>query len=111
MAGLLRQLASEQELDASEAIFDHLGAHLQEAGVTVAGEYRVDLPVGEWGGRIGSSLATDVRAVFARMGDVFTERLGLPPAECRELLGAMQLEWEEQHSCSRVAIAWGQAPG
>jgi SAM-dependent methyltransferase len=111
MVELLRQLASAQGLDGTGTIFDHLRAHLQEAGVAVAGERRVELPVGEWGGRVGSFLATDARAMFARMEDVFVARFGLSRAEFRELLGAMQVEWEEYHSCLSVAIAWGHTPG
>jgi hypothetical protein len=45
-----------------------------------------DLPVGEWGGKVGSFIATDFRAAFTRLGEVFQARFDVSVEESRELL-------------------------
>jgi hypothetical protein len=71
----------------------------------------VSLPVGEWGGRIGSLTATDFRALRMRLAPAFEAAFGIPERECRELVTAMQQEWEELHSTYSVAVAFGRKPG
>ena len=44
----------------------------------------VPLPVGEWGGRAGSLLASDGRAVFTLLAPAFEAQFGIPERECLE---------------------------
>ncbi len=46
------------------------------------------VPFGEWGGRIGSLMATDCRALFIRLASVFEAKFGLSERECRELVAS-----------------------
>jgi hypothetical protein len=68
------------------------------------------LPVGEWGGRIGSMMASDMRALFTRLAPAFTAALGVPAGEFEELILAAQEEWEQHHTTYSFAVAYGQKP-
>jgi hypothetical protein len=70
----------------------------------------VDVPIGEWGGRLGSLMATDCRAMFTRLSNVFKTKLRLSTAECYELLQAMTYECEEYNSMGTFGCAFGQKP-
>ena len=48
------------------------------------------LPVGEWGGRVGSLMATDCRALFFRLEAAFEAAFGIGDHEYSELVSAMQ---------------------
>jgi hypothetical protein len=67
-------------------------------------------PVGEWGGRVGSSITSDFRAAFARLCEVFQARFKVSREECSELLRDAQHEWESQRSTWAVACAIGRKP-
>src|SRR5207253_1392311 len=61
LSGLLKHLGAARGLDATGAVFDSLDAHLVRAGATMVTKQTAALPVGEWGGRIGSLMASDIR--------------------------------------------------
>jgi hypothetical protein len=48
-------------------IFRSLGEQPRRAGLTDVDLQEITVPVGEWGGRIGSLMATDCRALFVRL--------------------------------------------
>ena len=66
--------------------------------------------VGEWGGRVGSLMATDARALLIRFAAVIPTALGIPQSECLELVTEMQEEWEQHHSAARFVHAFGRKP-
>jgi hypothetical protein len=67
----------------------------------------VEVPVGDWGGRAGSLLASGVRAGMTRLMDSFYQQLGLAGEESRRLIQDMTQEWDRYRSRSRFAIACG----
>jgi SAM-dependent methyltransferase len=107
---LLLQLNRTTGLDLDSVVFNSLERYLREAGVKEVARETVELPIGEWAGRLGSLMASDLRALFTRMSAVFTARLGIPAEECVELVRAAQLEWEEHHTIHRLAVAYGRKP-
>jgi hypothetical protein len=53
-------------------------------------------------------MASDCRTMFTRLIDAFQARFGVSAVECRDLLKAMQREWEENQSTYSVAFAFGR---
>jgi SAM-dependent methyltransferase len=104
---LTRQVGRSFGLD-MEAIVRSLGQQLRDAGLTAVDQREVELPVGEWGGRVGSLTASNLRALNARLFETFERRLGVSTAELRDLVQAMQAEWEEHHSRGTFVFAFGR---
>jgi SAM-dependent methyltransferase len=102
------RLASSLGLDTTGITFRGLEDYLRRAGAVDVERRTVDLPVGEWGGRVGSFIATDFRAAFTRLTDVFRARFAVPAEESRGLLQTAQREWETGRSTWTVAIAFGR---
>jgi SAM-dependent methyltransferase len=109
LASLLRRLNRTAGLDAGSIVFRSLDRYLVGAGLDVVARRTVDLPLGEWGGIVGSLMASDIRALFSRVMPAFAARLGVSEAESVELLRAAQLEWEDLRTTYGVAVAWGRA--
>ncbi|HKF17301.1 MAG TPA: class I SAM-dependent methyltransferase [Candidatus Dormibacteraeota bacterium] len=108
---LVQRLSRTRGLDSTGTVSGSLDRYLTHAGATAVQMRTVPLPVGEWGGRIGSLMATDGRALFMRLAPVFEAQFGISERECRELVTAMHQEWEEHHTTYSVAIALGRKPG
>jgi SAM-dependent methyltransferase len=108
---LAQRLSRTRGLDSTGIVFRSLDSYLTRAGMAQVERRTVRLPLGEWGGRVGSLMATDGRARMTRMGPAFEAAFGIPEREYRELLTAMQQEWEELHSTYSVVIAVGRKPG
>jgi SAM-dependent methyltransferase len=108
LAELLRKLNRTTGLDTASVVFRSLDRYLVDAGLRSVERRTIDLPLGHGGGRVGSLMASDIRALFTRVSAAFTSRLGVPAAVCVELLRTAQLEWEELHTRYSIALAWGQ---
>jgi SAM-dependent methyltransferase len=107
---LLQQLLRAEGLDSAGTVLGALDDHLRRSGLADVDKRALDLPVGEWGGQVGSLLATDMRAAFTRMSDVFETRLAFPAGDCLELVKTMQLELEQHHTQLSVVSAFGRKP-
>lgn len=107
---LLLQLAGSRGLDRSGVIFRQLDQYLRLAGLVEVQRRDVDVPLGDWGGRIGSLMASDLRALYTRLSDVFQAKLGVSADECRDLVTAMSRELNEHRTVNTFAIAFGRKP-
>jgi SAM-dependent methyltransferase len=96
-------------LDTTGIIYRNLGEHARRAGLIDVETREDTVSIGEWGGRIGSMMATDFRSLFLRTAGLF-DRFGVSEQELRELVTVMQQEWEEHHSLSRFTVALGRKP-
>jgi ubiquinone/menaquinone biosynthesis C-methylase UbiE len=92
------------------AVIHSLGDHLRRAGLARVEQRTVDLPVGEWGGRVGSLTATNLRSLHTRLSAAFESELGVSASEFGELLRRMQEEWEQYRSSGTFVLAFGQRP-
>jgi SAM-dependent methyltransferase len=92
-------------LDTSGAVYDSLDGYLRQAGATEVERKEVQLPVGEWGGMVGSFLGTDFRTGFTRFLEA---RSPLGAEERNELLQRVQDEYEERHVTAQLGIAFGR---
>jgi SAM-dependent methyltransferase len=95
-------------LDTTGIIYRSLGEQARRAGMIDVEAREVTVPIGEWGGRIGSLMATDFRSLFSRQASVFEAKFGVSEQEYRQLVTAMQQEWEQHHTQSRFTVALGR---
>jgi SAM-dependent methyltransferase len=107
---MFRAFGASLGLDMDGVLFDSLDDGLRRAGLVEVQRRNIDLPIGEWGGRIGSLMATDLRAIAMRMAPVLQAQFDLPREKWHEMLIAMQQEWVENHSTFPFAIAFGRKP-
>ena len=111
LTALAHRLGRARGLDTTGVVVGALDEQLRRAGANGVGRRALDLPVGEWGGRIGSFMASDIRAAYTRLCDVFDTVLGVPREESLGLLGAAQQEWEQLHTNLHIVLAFGRKPG
>lgn len=110
LSELTFRLARDHGLDTTGIVFRSLDEWPRRAGLSDVERRTTDLPMGEWGGRVGSFIASDFRAVFTRLCDVFEARFGLRVPEGHELVRQTQLEWEQDHSMLDFVVAFGRKP-
>ena len=107
---LLLELAGSRGLDRSEVLFRQLDQYLRDGGLVDVRRRDVDVPLGEWGGRVGSLMASDLRALYTRLSDVFEANLGVPLDESRKLIAAMSAELNEHRTVNAFGVAVGRKP-
>lgn len=110
MFEMAKRLGRSLGLDTTGIVFRSLDDFLHRAGLTDIQRHTRDIPLGDWGGRVGSLLASDMRAGMTRLGGVFQQKFGLSEKECHDLLLAMVVEWEEHRSTWTFAFAFGRKP-
>jgi ubiquinone/menaquinone biosynthesis C-methylase UbiE len=108
---LLLQVAGSRRLDRTGVLFRQLDEYLYRAGLVEVQRREVGVPIGEWGGRIGSLMASDVRALYTRLSDAFQTKLGVSAAECSDLITVMLKELDEYRTVHTFGVAIGRKPG
>jgi len=83
--------------------------YLTRAGLTDVRHVKVDLPVGVWGGRVGTLVATDLTEAHNGSKPLVLTQ-GISDAEWTALRDAMRQEWEQLHSAWPFYIAYGRRP-
>jgi ubiquinone/menaquinone biosynthesis C-methylase UbiE len=100
-------------LDASAArgldarVVPYLDKHLSDAGTRNVRSKALDIPIGEWGGRIGTMMKQDLLAVLTSLKALYLER-GATEDAFAELLKQLPREWEYYHSKIRFFVFYGQ---
>ncbi|WP_176728805.1 class I SAM-dependent methyltransferase [Thermogemmatispora onikobensis] len=107
---LILQLVALRGLDAEGVVARSLDLYLAEAGLVEVQRHVVAVPLGDWGGRIGSLLALDFREVALAMCGPVTARLALPREDYLGLLEATIQEWNELKACHHFIVAYGRKP-
>jgi SAM-dependent methyltransferase len=108
---MLQRLLLARGLDSAGGVVAALDEHLARSGLVDVEKLGLDLPVGEWGGRVGSLMATDCRALFFRLAAAFEAAFDIDDHEYRDLVTAMQQEWEQHRTMYRFVFAVGRKPG
>jgi SAM-dependent methyltransferase len=103
-------LAARRGLDGSSTVYRSIDGYLREAGVEDVDRREVTLPVGEWGGRVGSLLATDFRVAFSSLGQVLEAAGALQSGEFADLIHRVQREYDQLEVSTSIAIAYGRKP-
>ena len=104
------EMAGSLGLDTDDAVFRSVDRYLREAGLEEVTRRELELPVGEWGGRVGSFLASDIRAVSTRVCEVLQAKGALSAEEAADLIRHATLEFEERRTTWPMAITYGRKP-
>src|SRR5579884_2975353 len=107
---LLLELAALLSLDTEGVVFRSLDGYLCQAGLEEITRLEMELPVGEWGGRVGSLLVTDFRTGCTRLCEVLGARSPGAAAEAEELLRRAMEELERHRAVFPIAVAYGRKP-
>ena len=107
---LAMEIASANGLDTTDVVFRSLDEFLRQAGLVEVVRRQVSIPVGPWGGRVGSFMATDMRAMQMRIGEVLQARGRITPEECHDLLQQALGECEHLRMSFQFAVAYGRKP-
>lgn len=95
MQGVIR-LAARRGIDTTmTATLDQL---LLQAGLRQVSKREFPLPVGQWGGRIGSLMLSDMRAIEQSFKDGFVALFHYTPEQFDALLADVVREWEAYRS-------------
>jgi len=111
LLGLTTGISAALGLDTTRVVFDSLDGYLQQAGLTSVARRQLSMPIGRWGGQIGSLLVTDLRAGFTRVCEVLQARSKLSAEEAADLISRAHEEWEQGQMSWTFAIAFGRKPG
>ncbi len=110
LCDLAGHLAATRGLDSTSAVSGDLDRRLADAGLEAVKRRSVAVPVGEWGGQVGSFMASDARAAARRLSPGFQVTFGISPSECQELIATMYEEFDRYRSRWEVVFAWGRRP-
>lgn len=110
LLGMVKELSASLGLDSDGTVFASLDGYLRDAGVEAVERREYYLPIGVWGGAVGSLMATDVRTGFTRLAEVLRGRGMLSEAEARDVIHATQDECERGRMAQPCAVAWGRKP-
>ncbi|WP_322480651.1 class I SAM-dependent methyltransferase, partial [Thermogemmatispora sp.] len=110
LASLTGQLAALRGLDSEGIVTRSLDRYLEQAGLVKVQRHPIRVPLGEWGGRIGSLLALDFREVWKAISAPLAARFQIPEQEILQLIDRACQEWNELHSCCYFTVAYGQKP-
>jgi SAM-dependent methyltransferase len=108
---LTRELTASLGLDTTGTVHRCLHDYLHAAGMVNVVRRDVSVPVGKWGGAVGSLMVTDFRAGATRVCEVLQSRGRLTKEESRNLIQEAQQEWEKGQMSYPFAIAYAQKPG
>lgn len=110
LSALMMELTAAMGLDTSGRVFHGLQDFLQDAGLVNVERREVGVPVGLWGGQVGSLMVTDLRAGITRVTEVLQMRGRVTAEETRALIQEAQPEWEQGRLSYPFAFAFGQKP-
>jgi ubiquinone/menaquinone biosynthesis C-methylase UbiE len=108
---LTRELTAALGLDTTGVVHRSLEDYLRSAGMVDVQRRDVSVPVGRWGGKVGSLMVTDFRSGATRVCEALQTRGRLSAAEARRLIEEAQEEWEHGRLSYPFAIAFGRRPG
>jgi SAM-dependent methyltransferase len=103
-------MAGAVGLDTGDAVFRSLDGYLRDAGLEDVVRRQVAIPIGPWGGRVGSFMATDMRAMQMRVGELLQARGLISADECHELVQAALDESVRLKMSFQFAIVHGRKP-
>jgi SAM-dependent methyltransferase len=103
-----RPLLASLALDTTDVVYRSLDTYLREAGLTNVVRHHAAVPIGRWGGAVGSLMVTNLRAGVTRVCEVLQARGMLSAEDARELIQGAVVEWENGRMAYPVAMAFGQ---
>jgi ubiquinone/menaquinone biosynthesis C-methylase UbiE len=110
LQAMLGELAALRGLDGSDEVVRSLDRYLREAGLVEVERREIEVPLGDWGGRIGSLMALDGREACLAMSGAAAKRFRLTQQEYEALLEAAFRECNELKTRGRFVAAYGRKP-
>ncbi|WP_069802814.1 class I SAM-dependent methyltransferase [Thermogemmatispora onikobensis] len=107
---LSAQLGALRGLDAEGLVMRSLARYLEEAGLVNTHYYPFAVPLGEWGGRIGSLMALNVYEGWKGISAPIAARFGRSEQEILQLIEQAYQEWTQFRTQLHFAVAYGQKP-
>ncbi|GHO64408.1 hypothetical protein KSC_033000 [Ktedonobacter sp. SOSP1-52] len=102
------EVSKRRGIDSSQV--PHLGTYLKNAGLQNVVTRSVTVPMGQWGGRVGSMMAANINSAYQAMKPLITSQLGISPEAYEKNILLQHQEWEELHPASVFYAAYGQRP-
>ncbi len=81
---------------------------LRSSGLHHVEERRLCVPVGAWGGRVGTMLERNLLAGWGNLKETCVASLGVRPERFDEALAGLPQEWKRQRTTYEYMIAYGQ---
>ncbi len=100
------ELIRERGIDPQ--ISTQIGSLLQRAGCVNVQMYKVNVPIGKWGGRIGAMSAADMQAFCLALKPSITRRFSVTSQLFDSEVAMVMREWEENHSYFSFYMAYAQ---
>jgi SAM-dependent methyltransferase len=107
---LMRDLSAILGLDSMGTIHRSLDGYLRSSGLEAVARVDAGVPIGSWGGKVGSLMATDFRAGFTRVSEALQARGRMSTQTARSLIQEAQDECEAGRMTCPVAVAYGRRP-
>lgn len=95
-----------REVDPSQ--MPNLAQHMQEAGLNNVTAHAFAMPMGHWGGRLGSMISANMVAAARAIKPLVVQQLGTSDADFEQVITNAQEEWERLHTCAPCYVAYGQ---
>lgn len=87
-----------------------LDTYLSEAGVVNMKITSLEVPVGNWGGKVGGLISADVRSAMEPLKNLYASLTETAFKDFDEKLEKIVVEWEEYHTVYSVKMVYGQKP-
>ncbi|RAQ97136.1 class I SAM-dependent methyltransferase [Thermogemmatispora tikiterensis] len=107
---LLGQLSALRGIDSEGTVMRSLDQYLAQAGLINIQRHPIQVPIGDWAGRIGALSALDIHEAWKAISAPLAARFHLPEQEILQLIDRARQEWNELHSYGTFTVAYGQKP-
>lgn len=97
-----------EEADVDTIVVEHLGALLQNVGISQVLQRRIVAPVGQWAGQAGTLFMTDLLETMAAMSQPFCATLHLSPHDFSATIEALPAELEQYHTAFHFYLVCGK---
>lgn len=97
-----------KRLGFDEGIIRHLGDLLMQEKLQRVEMQSIRVPVGDWGGRVGSMMKRDILSAASAIKGNYARLAGVTEAEFDQLVSAVAQEWETYHSYIVFYAAYGK---
>jgi ubiquinone/menaquinone biosynthesis C-methylase UbiE len=106
LQSLLQAVGASMGFDGE--VIRHLGDLLKQEGLKTVEAQPILIPVGEWGGRVGSLMKHDFLKVLEAIQPLYCERGNITPAEFEQLVQTVAGEWETTYASCTFLVFYGK---
>ncbi|WP_052890809.1 class I SAM-dependent methyltransferase [Thermogemmatispora carboxidivorans] len=103
-------LAALRGLDTEGTVLRSLAHYLEKAGLANVHYHPFDVPLGKWGGRLGSLMAMNLHEAWKAISAPTAARFSRSEQEILQLIEQASQEWNKYRTQLHFAVAYGQQP-